>query len=485
MKNSYNNSTTLMIMTLLIFLCLGAAFASSKEFKPTFVPGQDGPKLTQKTSIFEKIQQQLPSSENESDSAMPTLFSDHLVQKDSIEQFAADVHKVLVELRGEEYDPTVNSAFHKARRPTFAVTWNHDMWDAHTSRWRFVSSIVYWHHSALAKRVAPQLTTLMLWTLCGIGIVKTRTTPLSHIDLPMTSLSLLSGFVASLLALRCNQGMERMLEARQAFGKVVFYSRDLASVVKHELYPLAPNTALKLARHLSIFAWLLKNFLRGTKASGSDEDLIRTMLPCKADADFVLVQRKKPVAVTGRLRQAMHTLCDHCNISVADELGIDMSIQYLEESIMLTERIVASPIPPLFTSHASRLLTFYLFFLPLALQGSGSLTPIGTFVTVLAVGYAMLGLDEISYLMEQPFKLSPLYHLAKKAMRDVADQFCLNMPSLIHEENENYRPIAPPYWTNDIGQHDTFEPTINRTNPVLFQGTSQFQGTGSPPSTNS
>mmetsp|Transcript_902 Transcript_902/g.1775 ORF Transcript_902/g.1775 Transcript_902/m.1775 type:complete len:473 (+) Transcript_902:102-1520(+) len=472
MKNSYI-STVMLVIVLLISFCFEAAFASSKEFKPSF-----GPKLTQTntktTSIFDKMQHdQKQKSPNESgDSALPpgVVFSDNLVQDDSVEQFAADVYKVLVELRGEEYDPTVDSAFHKAKRPTFAVTWNHEMWDDHTSRWRFVSSLLYWHHSALAKRVFPQLTILMIWTVVGIGIVKSNTTPLSHIDLPMTSLSLLSGFVASLLALRCNQGLERMLEARQAFGKVVFYARDLASVIRHEVFPLAPKTSLKLARHLSIFAWLLKNFLRGSRANGSDEDLIRTMLPSKADADFVLAQRKKPVAVTGRLRQAMHTLCDHCNISTADELGIDMTIQYLEESIMLTERIVASPIPPLFTSHASRLLTFYLFFLPLALQGSGSLTAVGTFVTVLAVGYAMLGLDEISYLMEQPFKLSPLYHLCKKAMRDVADQFCLNIPSLIHSENQNYRPIPPPYWTNDIGQHDTFEATCNSTSTVLFQG---------------
>lgn len=463
-----------MLLISLVSFQIDAASASTSSI----VPGQGGPKLASssnppstptKTSIFEHFTSRGDKSDDESNKKAD-FWSDDMVQEDSVEQFAADVYKVLVELRGEQYDPTVNAAFHKAQRPTFAVTWNHEMWDAHTSRWRFVSSIFHWRHSALAKRIVPQLSALMIWTLMSIGIVQSKKGPLSRVELPMTSLSLLSGFVASLLALRCNNGLDRMLEARQAFGKVVFYSRDLASVIRHELFPLAPRTTLKLARHLSIFAWLLKNFLRGTKANGSDEDLIRTMLPSAADAEYVLMNRKKPVAVTTRLRQAMHVLCDNCNISTADELGIDMSIQCLEESIMLTERIVASPIPPLFTSHASRLLTFYLFFLPLALHGSGKMTASGTFVTVLAVGYAMLGLDEISYLMEQPFKLSPLYHLAKKAMRDVADQFCLNLPSLVHSENENYKPIPPPYWTQDVGQHDTFEPFLNRTNPVLFQG---------------
>jgi predicted membrane chloride channel (bestrophin family) len=117
---------------------------------------------------------------------------------------------------------------------------------------------------------------------------------------------------------------------------------------------------------------------------------------------------------------------------------------------MVTERIVASPIPPLFTTHAGRLLVFYLFFLPFALHSSGSLNAVGTFVTVLAVGYAMLGLDEISHLMEQPFKLSPLYHLCKNSMRDVADSLCLAMPSLKDKENANYVALEQPYWTERV-----------------------------------
>lgn len=486
------SNATLLLSALLVALGLEAVLASSKEFKPStgiIVPGGRASPLsetlkggrkkdggggtmnarTAAAAAFdgETGQRAVPEAGPPGPRPPPPLppkeltFSDSDVGEDTPEQFADDVHEVLVHLRGDQYDPTVDAKFHAAKRPTFAVTWNHDMWDAHTSRWRFVDAFLHWHHSALAKRILPQMAVLMTWTVVAIWIVNSNRTPLSNIHLPMTSLSLISGFVASLLALRCNQGLERMLEARQAFGKVIFYSRDLASTIRHELYPLAPQVSLKLARHLSIFCWLLKNFLRGTKMNGDDEDLIRTMLPSKADADFVLVQRKKPVAVTMRLRQAMHELCNHRNVSSADELGIDMTIQALDESIMLTERIVASPIPPLFTTHAGRLLCFYLFFLPLALHGGGQMTLVGSFVTILAVGYAMLGLDEISYLMEQPFKVSPLYHLCKKAMRDVADQFCLHIPKLDARENHDYKPKVPPYWTHDVGQHDTFESFYN------------------------
>jgi predicted membrane chloride channel (bestrophin family) len=207
---------------------------------------------------------------------------------------------------------------------------------------------------------------------------------------------------------------------------------------------------------LAIFSWLLKNFLRGTKMSGTDDDLIRTMLP-EADADYVLRQRKKPVAVVLRLRQALHHLSEGHKLTTAEELAMDHTIQSLDQSIMLTERIVASPIPPLFTTHAGRLLVFYLFFLPLALHSSGSMDAAGTFVTVLAVGYAMLGLDEISHLMEQPFRLAPLYHLCKNAMRDVADSFCLTPPSFDDSKNGHYVANEQPYWTSDHADHDGFE----------------------------
>lgn len=376
--------------------------------------------------------------------------------RDSVAKFAADITTVLTELRPDNYDPTVPAMFHAAKRPTFAVTWTHKMWESHTSRWRFINHFLYWPQSALLKRVLPQLSVLMLWCYAAIRIVEDKSSIMAHVKVPMTSLSLVSGFVGSLLALRSNQGLSRLLEARQAFGKVVFYTRDMSSIIRHFVYNKEPALALKLARHLSIFSWLLKNFLRGTKVNGTDEDMIRTMLP-KADADYIMRQRKLPVAVVMRLRQALHHLGEGHKLSTSEELTIDHTIQALDQSIMLTERIVASPIPPLFTTHAGRLLVFYLFFLPLALHSGGSMNRIGTMVTVLAVGYAMLGLDEISHLMEQPFRLTPLYHLCKKTMRDVGDAFCLDPPSLDDSKNRHYHAEAQPYWTDDIDQHDCFE----------------------------
>jgi len=371
--------------------------------------------------------------------------------RDSVDAFALDVTRVLKDLRAHKYDPTVNSMFHSESRPTFAVTWTHKMWEVHTSRMRFINQFLYWHKSALLKRVMPQLTVLMIWSTFVIhGMPNMR---FDDVKFPMSSLSLVSGFVGTLLALRTNQGMSRLLEARQAFGKVVLYTRDMASMVSNFVYDKDPDLAIKLARHLTIFSWLLKNFLQGRAACGTDEDLIRTMLPSTADADYVLHQRKMPVAVVIRLRQAL-AHCTHKHmLSTAEEIAIDHGISAMDSAIMITERIVASPIPPLFTTHAGRLMCFYLGFLPIALKNSGSMNNSGMLLTILVVGYAMLGLDEISHLMEQPFKVCPLYHLCKNSMRDVADAFCLKPPPLqdADQKEKTYQLVTPPYWTAEKG----------------------------------
>lgn len=53
------------------------------------------------------------------------------------------------------------------------------------------------------------------------------------------------------------------------------------------------------------------------------------------------------------------------------------------------------------------------------------------FVPILsaAVGFAMLGLDEISHLMEQPFRVMPMQAVSKGIMKDVADAVCCQPPT--------------------------------------------------------
>jgi putative membrane protein len=377
---------------------------------------------------------------------------------DSLEHFASDVSKVLNDLRCDVHDPTLPSYFRhrEAKLPAFTYMWSHEDWDRHTSRKRYIEWIANFPGSRLLRRVAPQLAVLVAWSAVAVGTTSQGHFVLfQNVKIDLTPLSLVSTFVGFLLTLRSNQGLSRLGDGRLAFGQVVLYTRDMAHVIAADIYPKNPQVGLLLARHLAIFAWLLKLNLRGERVNGSDHDIISCMIPDRVDAAFILRARKKPVAIVQRFRQVFAHLGEE--LSDALQHGLDQKTRSLNHCIMTCERILASPIPPLYTAHAGRLLIFYLLCLPFGLRDS--LGKVGTVVTTAVVGYAMLGLDEVSHLLEQPFRLMPLYQLSKNSMLDVADAFCVPPPVLTaatergsqadEVEDENLQESSTPdpcYW---------------------------------------
>lgn len=234
--------------------------------------------------------------------------------------------------------------------------------------------------------------------------------------------------MAFLLTLRSNHSLSRLETARNLWSKVVLNTREMASMIAAFVYPVDKQLALMLARHVSLFGWLLKSQLRFVKKDDVVE-LVRTMLPDKRDADYVLSQRQKTVAVVTRIRQVLAHLGKQHRLTTAEEIALDHTAHALSDVITSTGRIRASPIPTLYTSHTSRLLVFYLFCLPPAVHMSG-LDGIMTTLLTMVVGFAMFGLDEISHLFEQPFRVIPMYQMSKRSMQAVADAFTCQPPPL-------------------------------------------------------
>ena len=116
----------------------------------------------------------------------------------------------------------------------------------------------------------------------------------------MTTVSMFSTFIALLLTLRTNQSISRLLEGRLAWGRCVLLTRDTSQLLSTYIYPLNTQNALKAARHLSIFGWLLKCRMRDEP----DSDIITSMLK-PLDANYVSRQRKHPVALITRIRQVV------------------------------------------------------------------------------------------------------------------------------------------------------------------------------------
>lgn len=361
----------------------------------------------------------------------------------AIDQFEADITHVIKSLRAAPDDSLYPPSFcYKKGKPisrmTISYIWDLNMWKRHTSRWRYLRHITSTFRSRLFKRILPMIAVVACWSAlyaCVIVKLLWNMKPLIMDaapggPIPLTSLGLVSTFVAFLLTMRSNQGLSRLAEGRELWGRTFIVTRDTAQLLAAYVYPKDKNLGLKSARHLSIFAWLLKSRLRDT----DDTDVITTMLPSNTDKAFILSNRKRPAAIIARIRQVVANLGARNVLPVAAHQQLEQNIHEMNYILGMMERIRGSPIPPVYTSHTTRLLVFYLVFLPVALEGS-SISKLVNVLVSSTVAFAMLGLDEISHLLEQPFRLMPMHDLARNMMMDVADAFVCQPPVLKKDDD--------------------------------------------------
>ena len=85
---------------------------------------------------------------------------------------------------------------------------------------------------------------------------------------------------------------------------------------------------------------------------------------------------------------------------------IDSQIQRLGLALGSSERLLTTPLPTGFTRHSSRLLFMWSNSLPFALYPL--LGPLGTLPTAILSAYAVLGVEDISIQLEEPFDILPL-----------------------------------------------------------------------------
>lgn len=373
-------------------------------------------------------------------------------KSDEIEAFEAAIYSVVKYLRLEDDDTLYPPIFRSTRsKMSMSYLWNTEMWRKNISRTRYLRHICGFFSSRLMKRILPQFTSFCAWAALYLFVVGQRVNKIKEDMVPLTSLSLVSSFVAFLLTLRSNQGLDRLSEGRMLWGRMFIVTRDTAQLLATYVYSRDKKLGVSTARHLALFPWLMKGLLRDT----DDTDLVHVMLPKKKDADYLNSQRKKPAACIARIRQVVADLAQRNVMPVAAHQEFLKNLNEMNYILGMCERLRGSPIPPLYTSHTSRLLVFYLFFLPIALQGAHMKNTVTMIVTA-TVAFAMLGLDEISFLLEQPFQLMPLHELSKGMMLDVADAFvcqpcALASKELLLDEDEFFYPYdenntQPDYW---------------------------------------
>lgn len=366
---------------------------------------------------------------------------------DSIKKFENDMAKILAARNGT--DMTLPEEYRRKRSTRFTYTklWTHETWEAYNSRWRYVRSMVSFPKSRLLRMISPQLFGLMAWAaIVSYGApAAVMKYPLfnrfSVFKLPLTPLSLISGFVAGLLTLRTNNALTRLFTGRQTWGRIMSLNRDLAQQIATYVYPYDEQLGLLCARHLAIFGMLTKTRFRDEK----DNDITDAALS-PVDAAYVQSQRKKAPACIQRIRQVIASMAGKGIVGPTPQLLMEQGLSEMNQLYTVCEGILSSPIPPLYTSNNSRILVFYLLFLPVALHLLNMLSPIATILTTGVSGFAMLGMDEITHQIEQPFRVIPMQPLSNRILQDVADAFVCETPKLPGTDGKEFHTKKPAYW---------------------------------------
>jgi predicted membrane chloride channel (bestrophin family) len=243
-------------------------------------------------------------------------------------------------------------------------------------------------------------------------------------------LSYLAAPLGLLLTLRTNQSMNRLLEARQAWGRLTLQTRSLANIAAVYLYPLNPQAAILLVRHLAILGWVLKAHVRG-ESIDSDQTVVTTMLGKGQDATWLLAQPKRTNAITARIRQIVagavltSITTTTTNTPSSSETRVSTTLLVAEEKVTaleqvfgICERLLTSPIPPTYTRHLSRTIFLWIFFLPASL-GSIGLSTFGVVTATFWATYVLVGIDEVGMEIENCFQLLPLQQLSAAVQTSV------------------------------------------------------------------
>jgi predicted membrane chloride channel (bestrophin family) len=213
----------------------------------------------------------------------------------------------------------------------------------------------------------------------------------------------------------------------------VLQTRALANIIKTYVYPQCPNASISVIRHLAVMGWVLKSFVRG---KDTDWEVVKIMLDGTDSQDYqwMTSQTKPTVALTARVRQI-------CGVALGNMSGlspcvaggillvIEERIRELENIVGACQRLFSSPIPPTYSRHLSRVISLWIFFLPVSLIAA-ALPPLGVTLATTCAAYVIIGIDEVGMEIENSFQLLPLQQLCWAVQTDVREAFFADMPEV-------------------------------------------------------
>jgi putative membrane protein len=216
-----------------------------------------------------------------------------------------------------------------------------------------------------------------------------------HMLLTATPFTLWGLTLAIFLAFRNTVAYQRFWEARTLWGELLIVSRNLARQSAALMPEVDPQTRLRLVSLLNLFAYSLRDKLRGQSASN---DLQRLA------AEYPDELPQGPNALLGLLGRRFMEAARQSGASDVVRVEVDQQLTRMSYVLGGCERIKNTPIPYPYILMLHRVVHIYCVLLPFCLVGSlGWFTPFA--VCILA--YTFFGLDALGDQIADPFDTQP------------------------------------------------------------------------------
>lgn len=207
-----------------------------------------------------------------------------------------------------------------------------------------------------------------------------------------------------ILILRTNSGYDRWWEARKLWGGIVNQSRNLA-ISALSYGPADQTWRDQLVRWAAVFPHVARCSLRGERESPEIVELVG-----RESAERIATADHMPSFVALKIGTLLREACDHHKLCGFAFMQIDKERALLIDHIGACERILKTPLPLVYSIKIRRLITLFMFSLPLALlhrMNNDWLVPV---ITML-VAYPLISLDQIGVELQNPFAKQNLSHL--------------------------------------------------------------------------
>ena len=299
-----------------------------------------------------------------------------------------------------------------------------DGWEQHRDVGRYWRHLFSTHRSTVFLRVLEPV--LMMSTAAALvaawntfmatayGLPALCILPLAH--------QLTGGVVSLSLVFRTNNANRRLIDARRLLGKLSKCTRDMSRISQY--IPNEGDCRIETLRHLRAFPYALESHVRKGRTRQNPKDPTSFRVDPMPSMARALGERRArrftfyeniPAQVLMDMSQILHRGLMK-GMSTQMHTQAEIIVKELSAVLAECEKILYTPIPISFTRHTSRILTMWLFTLPLSLW-----SPLGWCMVpaVFLISWVMLGVDEIGIEIEEPFCILPVRPLCDMCDREI------------------------------------------------------------------